>query len=705
MYLKSLKINNFRKFGKENNIIEFVDSKDNLNGDINIASASTLIVGKNNSGKTTITKALEKIIRIGKFESNDFNFSYLRTLLGEYKVGTFDNFPILSFEILVGIDSTNNQDLVTNYVPFMNIENIEQANDEKDFKVLIKYELKEATAFVDKIKELIEKYTNSELPFQKFLELISSAEFELNYYDSNNEKINKTLFKLSNLINIEIISANKVIDENSLSKTFTEIIKYKAKSENINLEEKIEAINTDMTDEISSFNTESVNNVLHEIEDSKRFKVKLSANLTFEKLMTNLIKYEYSEENLDIPEGQFGLGYANLMTIIGQLIQYIEKYPNEESHSKLNLICIEEPEAFMHPQMQELFIKNINNAVQVLLNGSNKKINSQLVITTHSSHILNSKIHTSNSFNNINYIAIVNNLSYIINLNDEKIIEEVLIHPVAGETYEEKQIREEKNTESRINNLKYLKKHIKFKVSEIFFSDAIIFVEGITEETLLSYYIYNDDNLGLSKYYITIFNINGAHGLKYHNLIKQLRIPTLIITDIDIKRTDEEKAKASDKDNPIFEQIKSLSSRVTTNSTIIKYKGNKNLEDIPDCFIDENLYITFQKEKINDCYATSLEESLILSNYDNTILNNSIKEVKPNIYKEIVGEDQIKKNLSNNSYKLQKKLSDDKSNFANTLLYQFSINENTEDLPTLPKYINDSIVWLKNKLNNSENED
>lgn len=704
MYLKSLKISNFRKFGEENNIIEFVDSKDNLNGDINIASASTLIVGKNNSGKTTITKALEKIIKIGKFESNDFNFSYLRTLLEEYKLGTFTNFPILSFEILVGIDSNSNLDLVTNYVPFMNIENIEQPNDKKDFSVLIKYELKETTAFVDEVKILVEKYNERELPFQKFLELISSSEFDINYYDSNNEKITKTLFKLSNLINIEIISADKVIDENSLSKTFTEIIKYKAKSENIDLEEKIEAINTDMTEEISSFNTESVNNVLHEIEDSKRFKVKLSANLTFEKLMTNLIKYEYTEENLDIPEGQFGLGYANLMTIIGQLIQYIEKYPNEENHSKLNLICIEEPEAFMHPQMQELFIKNINNAVQVLLNGSNKKINSQLVITTHSSHILNSKIHTSNSFNNINYIAIVNNLSYIINLNDEKIIEEVIIYPVEGETLEARLIREEKNTESRINNLKYLKKHIKFKVSEIFFSDAIIFVEGITEETLLSYYIYNDDSLGLSKYYITIFNINGAHGLKYHNLIKQLRIPTLIITDIDIKRTDEEKAKASDKDNPIFEQIKSLSSRVTTNSTIIKYKGNKNLEDIADYFVDENLYITFQKEKINDCYATSLEESLILSNYDNTILNNSIKEVKPNIYKNIVGEDIIKKNLADNSYKLQKKLSDDKSNFANTLLYHFSINDNIEDLPTLPKYINDSIVWLKNKLNNSESE-
>ena len=61
MYLKSLKIENFRKFGTTENIIEFVDSKDNLQQNINLALATTLIVGKNNSGKTTITKALETL--------------------------------------------------------------------------------------------------------------------------------------------------------------------------------------------------------------------------------------------------------------------------------------------------------------------------------------------------------------------------------------------------------------------------------------------------------------------------------------------------------------------------------------------------------------------------------------------------------------------------------------------------------------------
>lgn len=85
MHLKSLKIKNFRKFGTENNTVEFVDSKDFLNQqgekNINIAPITTLIVGKNNSGKTTITKVLEKLVKINKFCANDFNFRYLSKLL------------------------------------------------------------------------------------------------------------------------------------------------------------------------------------------------------------------------------------------------------------------------------------------------------------------------------------------------------------------------------------------------------------------------------------------------------------------------------------------------------------------------------------------------------------------------------------------------------------------------------------------------
>ncbi|MCT7582323.1 ATP-dependent nuclease [Aliarcobacter butzleri] len=686
MYLKSLKITNFRKFGTTENIIEFVDSKDNLQQDINIALATTLIVGKNNSGKTTITKALEKLLSSTNFNANDFNFAYLNNLLTEYKENNFENMPTLFFKLVIGFDKNIKTDLVTNIFPFMTIENTDDS-DEQYFEINIRYEVTEKETFKTNINMVLYKYNNEEkkhLLFQKFLDVINETSFELIYLNSNNEPIEKSKFKLANLIKIEHIKANKNISDTSLSETFNKIIRYKYDMNGVDLDENIEKINENITCEIKEFNDTSINNVLHKIEDGKRFEVRLSSDLTIDKLMKSLIKYEYTEQGLHIPEGQFGLGYANLMSIIGHLIDYIEKYPDEENNSKLNLIFIEEPEAFMHPQMQELFIKNINEAIKELLNGSPKKINTQIIITTHSAHILNSKIHTSNSFNNISYIATPNNEANVVNLHDETII------------------TSEEDATKKANDLKFIKKHIKFKVSDMFFADAIIFVEGVTEETLLSFYIDNHETLGLNKHYIAIFNINGAHGVKYHDLIKLLKIPTIVITDLDIKRTDDEKKaehpKKEDNKDPEYLQITSLSSRTTTNATIQKYKGSDDISNIADHYEDENLYITYQSEVIESYYATSLEEAFILHNYENDILNNAIKTVKPKIYEEIVDDTENRKNLADNSYKLQKKLSKSKSDFANTLLYELSIEDDKDKHPKLPNYINNALEWLKTKL-------
>lgn len=632
---------------------------------------------------------MTKLIENNRFEANDFNFSYLNKLLEEYISGRFENFPTLEFEMIIGLDeSDENQDLITNIVPFMNIEDTES----KEFKIKIKFDLSETTEFINKVREILHHYDDSIIRFQKYLKLLDETDKKLNYYNSDEEIIEKSKFKLSDLINIKIIAANKIINDTSLSTIFNKIIQYKYRTENMQeINGRIDDINKEMTDRISSTHSEYINGALHAIENKEKLKIRLSSDLNFDILLKQLIRYQYDEQGLHIPEGQFGLGYSNLMSIIGEIIDYIEQYPDEEFHSKLNLICIEEPEAFMHPQMQELFIKNINEAVKHLLDGSTKKINSQLILTTHSSHILNSKIQTSNSFNNINYITIINNLSNVVTLNDNKIINLEEHEEVEGETEEEKQAREQKR-EDALNNLKFIKKHIKHKVSELFFSDAVIFVEGITEETLLSYYI--DQNDELSKYYISIFNINGAHGLVYHSLIHLLKIPTIVITDLDIKRTKDEK------DN--FVQIESLENKKTTNKTVVKYNEGDDISSIRNCFNINNLYLTFQSEQIENFFATSFEEAFILRNFENEILNKVLKNIKPTIYRDIVGEPENRTNLLSASYKLQIKLSSSKSDFANELLYQLSIKNDGDEVPALPGYIQDALDWLKNELKPAE---
>ncbi|HDR7397228.1 TPA: AAA family ATPase, partial [Bacillus toyonensis] len=485
-------------------------------------------------------------------------------------------------------------------------------------------------------------------------------------------------FNIKNLIELRPIKANNIESEKCLSKAFSKIIEYRYKTlfeeESDNLNSTIININRTLTKLISEKHTVSINKSLEEIESNEKLQVLLRADLTFQNVMNNLIKYEYVERNMNIPENQFGLGYTNLMMIIADLIDYMEKYPENSFNSKVNLISIEEPETFMHPQMQELFIKNINEAIASLLKSKNKNVNSQLIITTHSSHILNSKIHSGNTFNNINYVTTKNNYTHVVNLHDDIIIP-----------------KSEKKAHKREQDLKFLKKHIKYKVSELFFSDAIIFVEGVTEETLLKYYI--DDNNKLNKYYISVFNIDGAHGMVYHNLIEILQVPALIITDLDIERDDDEKKN--------FKQISDLTGKFTTNKTIKKYNDDSNsLEELQHEQLKiNNMYIAYQG-KIEEYYATSFEEAFILTNYKNELLNSVLKKMKPQIYENIMGEGDDFTKIKENSYKLQKKLSNDKSDFANELLYKFITEDIT--IPSLPKYIKSGLSWLAKKLEGEE---
>jgi len=691
MHLKSLQIINYRKFITENNIVEFVASSGDFStasSHNSVAASTTLIVGRNNAGKTTVVNALHKLINEASATSGkDFNFKYLGVLLEEHVQRETDNLPFLEFNIVVGVNKIRN-DLLSNLSPFISIGDIAPVTDEIDVSIKVKYEITEDTQFRDDLKQLIDRYSQDKnLLYRKFLEFIDKTEFTKNYYGLDGAKI-KGRFKLSDLITLKTISAQKVFSNNGLSTTFNKIIKYRYEnatgSDFTSVENSLDSINRDITEKIRADHQETVNDVLHQIESDKTFSVSLSADLNFEKLINNLIKYEYSEGELSIPESQFGLGYSNLMHIIGEIISYVEKFPEEHCQSKINLISIEEPETHMHPQMQELFIKYIDDAVALLLTSADKKINSQLVITTHSSHILNSKIHSSNSFNNINYISTNDGHSNVVKLNDSVVSgNEEFNGAIHGSL--------EKFKQKKLEELKFLKKHIKYKVSELFFSDAVIFVEGVTEETILPYYIEQDDEL--KKFYISIFNINGAHGQVYYPLVKLLKVPTLLVTDIDIKRDNTEK------DN--YTQVLDLNGRETTNSTIKLFNnGNVDISELDSYYENENLYGVFQLESTESYYATSFEESFILTNYQNVIMNEILANLKPRIYKEISesGSNDNYEQIKDHSYKLQKKLSDSKSDFANELLFKLITTDDTAQCPVLPSYIEKGLDWLKPRI-------
>lgn len=689
MYLKSILLENFRKFRDKDNRIEFINAEDyKKDSEINIAPKTTLIIGKNNCGKTTVIEALNKLIKGIPFRSTDFNFNYLKELLELYTDEYLDTdnikLPELKFIITVGIDN-NKEDLLTNIIPFMSLEDAKKS----EIEITIIWAIKDSELFIKDLKKFNQKDFKSQR-FDRFLDLIDKSDFEVSYFNSNNEK--RKNFSLNSLIELTPIKANNINNDHCLSAAFRKIVDYRY-TKVIDpliadeLDTQIVTINESLTKDISKQHTDNINSSLSKIVLGEKCQVLLKSDLNFQNLIKNILKYEYIEGNNNIPEQQFGLGYTNLMMIIAEIITYMEKYPESSFNSQINLISIEEPETFMHPQMQEQFIKNINEMIASLLENNNKHVNSQIIITTHSSHILNSKIHEGNTFNNINYITIVNGYSKSVCLNDSVIVD---------------LIPNNKKQWKREQNLRFLRKHIKYKVSELFFADAVIFVEGITEYTLLQHYLSIDSKL--NKYYISVLLVDGAHAKVYENLIVALSIPTLIITDMDIKRKKFEKGEKDKEDlekEPQYLQIceLQLKDRKTTNNTLAHFYRSNNVEDIIRSAYKQTdkLMILCQKDPVENYYATSFEEAFILTNSQNSIVNSTLKKVKPDVYKNIINDGGIVKN----SFKLQKKLSDSKSDFANALLYEILVSNDETSIPKLPKYIEDGLQFLKDSLGGS----
>lgn len=745
MHLESITIKNYRKFYTRDNTVCFVKpeviemSTNGKQPESVIAPSTTLIIGKNNVGKTTVVNALKMLCQNEQASASDFNLSYLNELFDQYKeafeAGKAANYkrletPNLEFTLRIKVDF-NDEDLMTHLAPFMSIS--EEGNGEPvSVCIRVKVALTEEPAFKEEARKIFMpsdskgKELENNQRFQMFYALLSKKTsviqtegnlYQIAFIDLLGDKTEK--FSLKKLINIKEIKANRHLKEGVLSNVFNKIVSFQFANDTSarsDLEVSIGSINEQISKNVGSKSTD-ISQVLGEVENSNKVDLNLSGNVTYDAVMRGLIKYDFMDGEDYIPEDQFGLGYINLLNIIGEIIHFVDSYEEHSHFSRINLLFIEEPEAFMHPQMQEFFVKRIDNAVTKALQianaslNSTKKLQCQIAITTHSSHIVNSKIHSSNTFNNINYLTSINKCTKAINLTDEAV--------VSSEDSDAKK------------KLSFIKKHIKYKVSELFFSDAIIFVEGITEETLLNFYLENHPIL--RNYYVSVFNINGAHGKLYLPLTKKLSVPSLIVTDLDIKRAKCEKnekhkesesckickQKATDGKTLCvlgsasnYVQIDSLDGRTTTNETLKKFnrqlrdkpeKGADKLDDI-EYFEDDNLFVVFQKDPIEKQYASSLEEALILTNFENIFINDVIRHCKPDIYEGIINEggQESRTNLISNSYKLQKKLSDSKSKFSNELIFRLLSLEGGDELPNLPKYLEDGLNWLFEKLQTND---
>lgn len=223
------------------------------------------------------------------------------------------------------------------------------------------------------------------------------------------------------------------------------------------------------------------------------------------------------KSGLSLPEKYNGLGYQNLISMIFKLIRFRDEWmkvgkslnPTELEivFEPLHIVLVEEPEAHLHAQVQQVFIKE---AYKVLRNhkelGDKKVFSTQLLISTHSNHVAHEIAFTSLRYfkraigigGNINTSTVVN-LSKTFGKDDD--------------------------------TTKFAIRYLKTTHSDLFFADAVIMVEGPAERMLIPYFIKHHTKL--NNCYISVLEIGGSHAHRLKPLIENLGIICLVITDID----------------------------------------------------------------------------------------------------------------------------------------------------------------------------
>ncbi|MEZ7713214.1 ATP-dependent endonuclease [Segatella salivae] len=389
---------------------------------------------------------------------------------------------------------------------------------------------------------------------------------------------------------------------------------------------------------------------------------------------------------LALPEKYNGLGYRNLISIYLKLMDFREKWLKALSEGKkiepIHLVFVEEPEAHLHAQAQQVFVRK---AFEALCNNKtireNHWLKTQLVLSTHSNHIINEL-----DLNCMRYFK------RVMDAHDKIPISKVVnLSNTFGLDDETKQ---------------FVTRYIRLTHCDMFFADAIILVEGPAEKILVPSFLAS---AGLESYYISVIEVNGRHAHSFRSLINKIGIPTLIVTDIDATETIVEEGKEKHK-AVITAKEKGYK---TGNPSITSWLPGKELvDDLMELNGAErtvdNVRIAFQTtisvkwNKENEVYTDicpyTFEDALIFTNLE-LFRQNGLKKMGTittiaNLLKKSCSAEDLQKLIFD---KLESKSGFKKADFAISLLYKDDFN----DL-IAPTYIQEGLEWMKKCLDSND---
>lgn len=668
MKLREIKINNFRLLA---------------NSKIDLDDKLTWIVGKNNTGKTSFLILLDYFFNSSfKLSYNDFSRNIRRNLLN---INESTDIYKYSVRMLMTIEYAK-EDNLKNISEFINDLSIDNNIIKVGFESVVNKEklLKALDGLEKNKKEYIKKNLSDYIETKLFI-YTDESDFELK---NRKNLIEKELKKLKRVINYQLVNAKRDVsssEEQSSKRVLSNIITkyYNSMNDADDIKEinkKIMELDRELDDKYRMFFEEF-------LDTTKKFmqtdELRIESDLESKFLISNMSKVVYGTEDDALPEYLNGLGYMNILYLLLNIEVCKTNFIKE--NSDINILCIEEPEAHTHPQLQYIFAREIKNIIA--------KINNiQSIITTHSSHIV-----SQSEFSKLRYFKTNNSNIDILNFENEM----KLLYKDNNEYYD------------------FLIKYLSIQSAELFFTDKVIFIEGISERILIKYFMkkhdeeyekiiklekemsrkenrkMNEDIIKLQNQLLLNQNISilevGANAKVFQPFFEFLNIKVLIITDIDSVKLEKINGKSR------WHACSVEQGESTSNATIKNLLGYDNPNEKEsfdklkkhDGIISANVKIAFQ-HKFKNYHARTFEDSFIYENADNLL---EFKEFIKYLDKDSITEDNFK--LQDDQFYdfVFKKLfnQNDKSNFASEI-YMLSIVKNIKWI--IPSYIKEGLSWL-----------
>lgn len=678
------------------------------NFSIDIEEELSLVIGKNNTGKTSILSALDKFLNRSdnnKFHFDDFNIDF-KEELSELIIGDIldpnnyiekgiklkifieytetCNLENLS-KVMMDLDPENNRIVLWfEYIlPYNNY--IDLKNDWENFRIKEEHKHEENDQYKAKgLYDFLADNFSNYFHFQrKSIEINKDTQItnENNYID-----LDKELISTKDIINFKYISARRDVANKDIDKTLsTQTSKIYEKTETKQRQnEAVEVFKDKLSetdDQLSRIYVDLFHDIIAKVGDFGGIKpneseIEIISNLQHRELLkgNTTVVYKHDDHN-KLPEHYNGLGYMNLIYMIFEIEILIQEFKREKERkpADINLLFIEEPEAHTHPQMQYVFIKNIKKLLREGIkreDGECRKL--QYIITTHSSHIV-----ADSDFDDVKYLK-----KNGCNSVDAKNLKDL-----------------KKDYDERSKEYHFLTQYLTISRAEIFFAEKVVLIEGDTERILIPTMMKKIDIEEAEKYkhigekdpYLPLLSQNisiievGAYSHIFDKFIDFLGIKSLIITDLDAINADGEKCRVSD----------GIS---YSNSAISHYFGGKTINELKNCILTDKIF-----SKVDNTW-TAQENGKLCITYQTTESGynaRSFEDAFIHINREFIksNKDKFKglKNkelfeTDNDAYDLAAKCIKKKTYFAMDIIFHTNETFNNWEIPS---YIKEGLLWLK----------